>query len=336
MHIHSVSMNKQTYIEKAWWTETEPVTTKHLLTGGELSSADIEDLLEQAEQLRQERMDGHLRQDLAGKSLALLLEKPSLRTHLSFSVGMHELGGHVVESFALNRKHEEPEDLGRVIEGYCHVIVLRTHEHANLERMAVNVGVPVINGLSDSHHPCQILADMLTLKQVFGSLNQLKVAYVGDGNNILHSLMMLLPKLGAHLSYACPKGYEPSDFVLKKAKAAALESGGSVSAAAEPVAAVRRANAIYTDVWASMGWEHEKKTRANDFAGFQLNAKLYQNADPGAVIMHCLPMVRGEEITDEMADSPHSVIFKQSENRLHVQKSLLLKLLAPKAPVAFV
>jgi ornithine carbamoyltransferase len=197
--------------------------------------------------------------------------------------------------------------------------------------MASKTRVPIINGLSDTHHPCQILADMLTLKQFFNTLRGLKLAYVGDGNNILHSLLLIAPVLGVHISYAVPKGYEPNAFVLRQARAAAREYGSTITASTSPASAVKKANAIYTDVWTSMGFEREENQREEAFAGFQVNADLYRLAAPDAVIMHCLPMVRGKEITDEMAEHTNSVLFRQSENRLHVQKALLLQLLTARA-----
>ncbi len=299
----------------------------HYLTGTELNSVEMRGLIDLADTLRNERAQGVVRRDLAGKSLALLFEKPSLRTHVSFTVAMQELGGSVIESFSFNRKKEEPEDVGRVLAGYCSAIMLRTHEHAILERMASKTRVPVINGLSDTHHPCQVLADILTLKQYFTKLEGLKLAYIGDGNNMLHSLLLLAPALGIHVSYACPKGYEPNAFVIRQARQRAKEGGGAITASKSPASAVEKANAIYTDVWTSMGYETEEKEREEAFDGYQVNAALYAKAAPGAIVMHCLPMVRGKEITDEMAEHENSALFRQSENRLHVQKALLLSLL---------
>jgi len=299
----------------------------HFLTGAEWNPLELRGVVDLAEQLRIERSQGVPRRDLAGKSLAMLFEKPSLRTHVSFTVAMQELGGNIVESFSINRKKEEPEDVGRVLSGYCHGIMLRTHEHSILERMASKTRIPVINGLSDTHHPCQILADVLTLKQHFNSLEGLKLAYVGDGNNILHSLMLLMPAFGIHVSYSCPVGFQPNAFVVRQARALCREYGGSITAATSPVNAVKKANAIYTDVWTSMGSEGEEQEREEAFKNFQVNETLYSFAAPGAVIMHCLPMIRGKEITDGMADHENSVLFRQSENRLHVQKALLLRLL---------
>ncbi|MCM2281714.1 MAG: hypothetical protein NDI61_07695, partial [Bdellovibrionaceae bacterium] len=182
-------------------------------------------------------------------------------------------------------------------------------------------------GLSDTHHPCQALADVLTLFQTFKSLKGVKIAYVGDGNNVLHSLLLIAPFLGVDVTYACPKGFEPHSFIVKQAEIRAKEGGGSVKAFTDPVAAVRSVHAIYTDVWTSMGFEQEETDRDQVFDPYQVNASLYAHAAPDAILMHCMPMIRGKEITDEMADHPRSALFRQSENRLHVQKALLLGLL---------
>lgn len=301
--------------------------TKHFLTGTELDHGELEDVLRLAETLREERARGAMRTDLAHKHIALVFEKPSLRTRVSFSVAIQELGGAIVELSSIGRKKEEPEDTIRVLEGYVHAMMLRTHEHAILERMTTKSAIPVINGLSDTHHPCQALADMQTLLQEFKTLKGINLAYVGDGNNVLHSLLLIAPFLGVHVRYACPKGFEPHSFIVKQAKARAREGGGSVKAFVDPVAAVTNADAIYTDVWTSMGFEREETDRDEAFAPYQLNRSLYAHASRNAIIMHCMPMIRGKEITDEMADHPRSALFRQSENRLHTQKALLLGLL---------
>jgi ornithine carbamoyltransferase len=299
--------------------------TKHFLTGEELSQSELLGLVDFAEKLRVERQE--IRRDLAAKTLVLLFEKPSLRTRVSFSVAMQELAGSVVECPSSLRKHEEPEDVARVLGGYCHGVMLRTFKHATLERMASKSPIPVINGLSDSHHPCQALADILTLKQTFGTLKGLELAYVGDGNNVLHSLLLLAPFAGINLRYACPAGFEPDAFVVKKARKRAKEGGGSIQAFSDPASAVKGVNAIYTDVWTSMGFEEEENSREKAFEGYQVNEELYAQAAPNAIVMHCMPMVRGKEISEGMADHSAAVLFRQSENRLHVQKALLLGLI---------
>ena len=303
------------------------LSTRHFLTGEELSPGELAGLLDFADELKAERKRRQRRTGPRGASLTLLFEKPSLRTRVSFMVAMQELGGSVIECLSTTRKHEEPEDVARVLAGYSHGIMLRTHEHAILDRMASKSPVPVVNGLSDAHHPCQILADLLTLKQHYSKLEGLEVAYIGDGNNILHSLLLLAPVLGVHLRYACPEGHEPNAFIVRKARKRAKEGGGLITAHTDPVAAVKGTHAIYTDVWTSMGFEKEGLDSDADFEGYQLNEELYSHAASGALVMHCMPMVRGKESSEGMAEHASSVLFKQSENRLHVQKALLLGLL---------
>ncbi len=302
--------------------------TKHFLTGCELSRTELSELLVVADRLREQRLAGFSRDDLRGKSIVLLFEKPSLRTRVSFTVAVQELGGYVMEIDALGRKKETPEDTIRVLGGYCHGVMVRTHAHAGLEAMISKSPVPVINGLSDSHHPCQVLADLLTLLQTFKQLKGVKLAYVGDGNNMLHSLLLLAPFLGVELHYACPKGYEPSALVVKTAARRARDGGGTIVAHSDPIKAVTSANAIYTDVWTSMGFEQEETDRDRDFAGYCLDENLYRHASPGALIMHCMPMIRDKEIAASLVDHESSALFRQSENRLHAQKALLVGLLA--------
>jgi ornithine carbamoyltransferase len=303
---------------------------KHFLTGTELGKGDLLKLIDSAEKLRLDRLKGKHSHELKGKTIALMFEKPSLRTHLSFAVAVRELGGEVVESFSANRKKEEPEDVAQVVSGYCHGIMIRTHEHSILERFASKTKIPLINGLSDTHHPCQILADLLTLKQSFGKLEGLKLAYIGDGNNILHSLLLLCPMAGVSVSFACPTGFEPSAFVLKQARHIAKETGATIEGTTKPEKAVKGAHAVYTDVWTSMGFEEEGASRDSAFQGYQLNSQLFAHADKNAIVMHCLPMIRGKEITDELADHERSWIFRQAENRLHAQKALLAHMFSEK------
>ncbi|MEW6057227.1 MAG: ornithine carbamoyltransferase [Bdellovibrionota bacterium] len=313
---------------------------RHLLTGEELSLVEINALLDLADTLAKERRQGIAQTNsLQGKHMVLFFEKPSLRTRLSFTVAMQELGGFVIDSTSATRKSEEPEDLARVLAGYCHAVVARVHHHAWVERLASRSPIPVINGLSDSHHPCQVLADILTLKQRFGSVEGLRLAYVGDGNNMLHSLLLLMPFLGIQVHYACPQGYEPNALIRKRAIARAKEgvlakkhsslfkASESVQAFTDPIEAVRDANVVYTDVWTSMGFETEQTDRERAFDGYQLNEEIYSHAAPNALIMHCMPMLRGKEISETLPDHPNSVVFAQSENRLHAQKALLMGLL---------
>jgi ornithine carbamoyltransferase len=302
--------------------------TNHFLTGEELSKSELQELLNLSQVLKQERSPIAHTSKLQGQHLIMLFDKPSLRTRLSFSVAMNELGGHVIESISSSRKSEEPEDTIRVLNGYGHAVMVRTFEHKDLDRMAAVAKIPIINGLSNSHHPCQALADLLTLQVQFKKLSGLKLTYLGDGNNVLNSLLLLAPFLGVHVHYACPAGYEPDALILREAKLRAEEGGGSITAHADPFDAASAADALYTDVWASMGFEQEESVREVAFEGFQLNKKLLAVAKPTAVVMHCMPMIRGQEISDSLPDHPQSVIFEQSSNRLHVQKALLLKLMS--------
>lgn len=299
----------------------------HFLTGTEFSRTELMALLDLAETMKTDRTKGVQRFDLSGQTIILLFEKPSLRTRVSFMVAVQELGGHVVEVNQSSRKHEEPEDTIRVLGGYAHGVMVRTFEHSNLERMVEKSSVPVINGLSDSHHPCQVLADLQTLRQSFGELNGLKLAYVGDGNNMLHSLLLLAPFLGVSVSYACPEGYQPDPLVVAHAKKRARGTGAQITAHEEPVDAVKGTNAVYTDVWASMGFEGESETRDKAFAKYALTESLYSHAAPGALIMHCMPMIRDKEIAASLVDHECSALFRQSENRMHAQKALLATLL---------
>jgi ornithine carbamoyltransferase len=298
----------------------------HFLDGKEISAEGLNNLLNLAETLKQERAQGILRDDLKGKTLALLFDKPSLRTRMSFTIAMNELGGTVIESPANLRKHEEPEDLAGVISRYVHGIMIRTHGHDSLEKFVSRSNVPVINGLTDEHHPCQSLADILTMKQAFGSTEGLVLTYIGDGNNVLHSLMVLAPLAGIHLRYCTPEGYSP-DGKLVEWCMMRKNVTGSIQAFKNPAEAVKNSNAVYTDVWTSMGFEEQNDDRIKAFSGYQINAKLYSEAAPQAIVMHCMPMVRDQEISSEMADHERSFIYQQAENRLHVQKALLWELL---------
>jgi ornithine carbamoyltransferase len=267
---------------------------------------------------------------LQGKTLALIFQKPSNRTYVSFQVGMYELGGN---SIYLGPEHiklgirETIHDVAKTLSRYVDGIVLRTFGHQNILDMARYAGVPVINGLSDLSHPCQALADTFTIKEKLGGLKNITLAYVGDGNNVCHSLLYACAKLGININVATPKGYEPSAVVVKGARLSAGESGAKINLFYNPEKAVKSADVIYTDVWASMGQEKEAEKRKRDFKNFQLNKKLASLAKKNCIIMHCLPAHRGEEISDDVIDGKNSIIFDQAENRLHVQKAILVKLL---------
>lgn len=306
--------------------------TQHFLTGEELSQKELIELIDQAEHMRLTRGDESLKV-LDTKTIALVFDKPSLRTRVSFTVGISELGGRVFELQGSQKKNEEPEDSIRVLQGMVHGVMIRTFNHNDLDRMVPHARIPIINGLSDSHHPCQALADILTLKQKFTKLKGLKLAYIGDGNNVLHSLLLLAPYLGVDIHYACPKGFEPDEEIVGRAHLRASLGGAKIKKFATPVEAVSGVNAIYTDVWTSMGFENENEVRIKAFTDYQINLELYSHAQVGAIVMHCLPMVKGLEITHEMAEHEHSALFQQAENRLHVQKALLSGLFGSTRPV---
>lgn len=299
------------------------LTTKDFLTGLEINKQELTTLLKLAKSLKDKRSQGLGRDLLKGKTLAMLFDKPSLRTRLSFTIAMQELGGNVIDSISSSRKTEEPQDLARVIQGYCHAIMIRTFSDKDVEAMANATHIPVINGLSDQFHPCQSLADLLTVSEQHSDLSKVTLAYVGDGNNILQSLIPLAALLDVKIHYACPKNYGP-----KKELVEPYLKEGKAKAFATPIEAVKGADIVYTDVWASMGFESETAARKEAFAGFQVNEDLLSKSGKDTKVMHCLPMIRGEEISDTLPDSKASLIFQQSENRLHVQKALLLALFA--------
>ncbi len=310
---------------------------KHFLTGEELSQKELSALIDEAEYLRLNRLQEMqtskpLAKPLDAKTIALIFDKPSLRTRVSFSVGISELGGSVLELQGGQKKNEDPEDAIRVLQGMVHGVMIRTFAHDYLERMIPHAKIPIINGLSDTHHPCQAIADLLTLKQRFSKLKGLKLAYIGDGNNVLHSLLLLAPYLGVDVHYACPTAYQPDQEILGRAHLRASLGGAKIKKFDTPKEAVKGVHALYTDVWTSMGFEKENEKRKKLFKDYQINLELYSLAKPGAIIMHCLPMIKGQEITAEMAEHEYSVLFQQAENRLHAQKALLLGLFQNSRP----
>ena len=267
---------------------------------------------------------------LAGKQIVLFFEKPSFRTRLTFESGIYSLGGHAMFVDQLTSRIGEREpinDMAHNLERWVDALVLRTFAHATVTELARFSSIPVINALSDYEHPCQALADFLTLRETFGDLSKVHLAYVGDGNNVAHSLMLGAALFGSHITVGTPRGYEPRAEVLAAALEIAAETGATVKVVNDPVEAVKGADAIYTDVWASMGQEEEIAERARIFAGFRVTPELFANAAPGAVFMHCLPAHRGEEVDAAVIDAPASVVFDQAENRLHIQKAILLQLL---------
>ena len=267
---------------------------------------------------------------MAGKQMVMFFEKPSLRTRLTFEAGMASLGGtamFVDQSQSRLDARETLNDIAHNLERWVDVIVLRTFAQETVEGMARYASVPVINALSDLEHPCQALADYFTLQERFGDLKNVTLAYVGDGNNVAHSLMLTCACLGSSIRIATPKGYAPNAQIVADARKIAKQTGAQIELLTDPHAAVAGVDAIYTDAWASMGQEHEAGQRADIFPPYQVNRQLMSKAAPHAAFMHCLPAHRGEEVTDEVMDSDNSVIFEQAENRLHVQKSILYLLL---------
>jgi len=301
---------------------------RDFLSVDDMTTPELEEVLELAVKLKASPEDhaGALR----GKSVALVFEKPSTRTRVSFEVAVAELGGHPVvlssQELQLGRG-ETIEDTGRVLSRYVDAVAVRTFEQERLEALARAATVPVINMLSDFEHPCQCLADLLTVKEKKEKLAGLVLAYVGDGNNVAHSLLLGGAKAGMTVRVASPPGYEPIPQVVQRALEIGEETGGGAEVLHDPVEATRDADVLYTDVWASMGQEAEAKARPLVFQGYQLDQAAVERARPDAIVMHCLPAHRGQEITDEVIDGPHSVVWDQAENRLHTQKALLIWLL---------
>jgi ornithine carbamoyltransferase len=292
------------------------------------ATQDLKDLLALSSQLKSLYKSGGEDLCLKGKTLVMLFEKPSLRTRISFEVAMTNLGGHAIyvkpEDIGGIGKREPIKDMARVMSRYADGIMARTFEHQTIVDFAKYATVPVINALSDWSHPCQAMADVLTVKEHLGRIEGIKMAYVGDGNNVARSLAFAAAKLGMKLIIASPKGYELDELSVKTANAIAA---GSVAQLGDPKAAVQGADVIYTDTWVSMGQEAEKQVRIKAFAGFAIDGGLMKHA-PKALIMHCLPAYRDYEISDEAMESPNSIVFDQSENRLHFQRALLKKLIA--------
>jgi ornithine carbamoyltransferase len=300
-----------------------------LLTGTEWSAARIQELFQLSADVK--ARPNQYAGALAGRFLAVILEKPSLRTRVTFEVGIRSLGGTAIfldQTVSRLGERESIPDVARNLSRWVHGIVARVFEQWELEQLAEYANVPVINALSDRFHPCQAYADFFTLRERCGTLRGLKLAYVGDGNNVCHSLMTTAARVGAKLRIATPAGYEPDASIVAEARQVARETRGSLEMFHSPEEAVAGAQAVYTDVWASMGQEGEAAARAKIFASFQVNDALMRQAAPDAVFMHCLPAHRGGEVTDSVMDSPRSIVFDQAENRLHVQKAILLMLLS--------
>lgn len=292
----------------------------------DLTSAELVSLLDLARDVK--RYPGRYSRALRGRYLALLFEKPSLRTRMTFELAIKQLGGDAVSSNGPIGEREPVADVARNLERWTQGIVARTFSQRTIDELARWSAVPVVNALSDRYHPCQALADAQTLMERFGSLRGLTLAFVGDGNNVAHSLMLTLPRLGMNVHVATPAGYRPDAQILTEAQALARAEGASVRLFESASDAVAGAHAVYTDVWASMGQEHEAQQRQEHFASFQVNEALLGQADPGAVFLHCLPAKRGQEVSGAVMESAGSMVFDQAENRLHAQKALLLMLLS--------
>jgi len=304
---------------------------KDFISVHDLSLYEFHEILDLTAKIKQDA--DHFRKALKGQVLAMLFQKPSLRTRMTFEVAMIELGGHAIymsPSDGQVGSRETFPDVGKNLERWVDAIMIRTFAHQNILDLAAAVRIPVINALSDLLHPCQAMADFFTLREKRGDLARLKLAYVGDGNNVCHSLMFAAAKAGCRMAVATPPGYEPKAEIVKLAREDGRETGFSFTLTDDPRAAAAKADAVYTDVWASMGQEAEKDARAKIFAPFQVNGALMAAAGKGALFMHCLPAHRGDEVSNEVIDSPSSIVFDQAENRLHVQKAIMVLLMGKK------
>ncbi|QGH36906.1 ornithine carbamoyltransferase [Gracilibacillus salitolerans] len=306
----------------------EQLKGRSLLTLADYSKAEIAYILELAVQIKQKQKNGELYQPLKGKTLGMIFEKSSTRTRVSFETGIYQLGGMglFLSSNDIQLGRGEPiSDMAKVLSGYLDGMMIRTFSQQDVEELAENASVPVINGLTDDYHPCQVLADLQTIKETKGKLEDLKLAYIGDGNNMAHSLMIGCAKMGLDVAIAAPKDYQPKNEIT--ALATSFADGSEVLVTEDAVEAVKDADVIYSDVWASMGQEEEQKEREKAFAHYQVNKELFSHAKQDAIFMHCLPAHREEEVTAEIIDGPQSVVFQEAENRLHAQKALMVALM---------
>ncbi len=301
--------------------------SRHFISIADWSKEEILATFDLAKELKQKQKNGEEHRLLAGKALAMIFQKPSARTRVSFEVGMFQLGGHALylgPNDIQVGKRESIADVARTLSRFVDIIMARLFGHEDIIELAENAGVPVINGLTDLLHPCQIMADVLTIWEHRGNLDELKVAYIGDGNNVANSWINMAAKLPMTLSLGVPEGYEPDAEILQYARDAGVSD---IQIHHDPVEAVKDADVVYTDVWASMGQEAEAEKRKAVFRPFQVDSRLLAHAKGDCLVMHCLPAHRGEEITSEVIDGPHSIVFDEAENRLHVQKAIMVKLL---------
>ncbi len=302
---------------------------RDLLSLSGLSPEHIEGILELARKIKKDKAE--YADSLKGKAIGLIFQKPSNRTRVSFEIGMVQLGGYAIylgpSEIGMGGR-ESVKDVAKVLSRYLDCLVARTYKHADVELLATHATVPVINGLSDYAHPCQALSDIFTIKEKFGTFKGIVLSYIGDANNVLNSLMCASAKVGLNLKVATPKGYEPDKKAVDVAKKFALLSGSGIEFSHDPVLCAKGADVVYTDVWVSMGQEKESVKRLNDFKGFQINDDIMKVTNKNCLVMHCLPAHRGDEITDSVIDSKNSVVYDQAENRMHIQKAILLKTLA--------
>jgi ornithine carbamoyltransferase len=293
---------------------------------GTWNSEELKTALDLADELKELRKKREPHELLAGRTLGMIFQKPSTRTRVSFEVGIVELGGYGLYLSANDLqlgRGETIKDTGHVLERYLDAIMIRTFAQEDVEQLAEHAGIPVINGLTDYAHPCQALADLMTIRERLGRLSGARLAYLGDGNNVCVSLMVGAARFGMRFVAATPKGYEPDANAVNAARRAAVQMGGTVELTRDPREAAHEADVLYTDVWTSMGQEKESERRRKDLAGFQIDDQLLARAGPDAIVLHCLPAHYGEEITEEVLYGPHSAVWDQAENRLHAQKALL-------------
>jgi len=311
---------------------------KDCLTLFDYTREEIRYLLDLAKQIKQKQQQNEVYQPLKGKVLGMIFEKSSTRTRVSFEAGIYQLGGTglFLSSKDLQLGRGEPiSDTAQVLSGYLDGIMIRTFHQKDVEELAAYASIPVINGLTDDYHPCQVLADLLTIEEVKGKLSGLTLTYIGDGNNMAHSLMVGAVKMGMHFKTAAPAGYLPNPEIVKQAEQIAAANGVTITVTTDPNEAVRGADVVYTDVWASMGQESEQKERMLKFSSYQVNEALMTGAAEDYLFLHCLPAHRGEEVTSEIIDGEHSMIFQEAENRLHAQKALMVALMSKEDSLLF-
>lgn len=303
---------------------------KDLVSVLDLTKEEVMDLFKLAIELKEEVKQGKFRNVLNQRTLAMVFEKPSLRTRVTFETGFTQLGGHAIylgpKDISLGARESVP-DVARNLERWVDIIMARTFSHRAIEELSEYAKCPVINALSDAEHPCQVLADFLTVYEHKKTVSGLKFTFVGAGNNMSHSLLLIAGLMGMNITVAHAPGYEPEEYYVNKAKELAAKNGSEVVITTDPVAGVKDADVVYTDVWASMGEEAEKEERAKAFSKYQVNKELFSHAKPDALFLHCLPAHRGEEVTDDVIDSKNSVVFDEAENRMHIQKAIMLRLL---------